>query len=122
MKRTLWLAMITIPLASQVAYSSGGTAPYAPQEVKDNPMIVLDITGDKGTQFSGNVTLHHDSNIIQETLEGSVPARLSWEAEGIELELIQSSGGSLEVELTKGGNRSSTRVSGKGSRIRLTTR
>ncbi|WP_445005241.1 hypothetical protein [Halomonas mongoliensis] len=82
-------------------------------------MIQLDITGEQGTQFSGIITIHDQGETHQKHLEDTVPVQLTLTGERIVLELTQDSEGSLDIELRKGGNRSTSRIAGPGSRVRL---
>ena len=85
-------------------------------------MIALDITGNADTRFTGSATLYADGETQHHQLDGSVPAHLTFQGEGIDLELTQLNAGNLVIELSKNGNRSSSRVSGQGSRVRLSVR
>ncbi|WP_299231258.1 hypothetical protein [uncultured Halomonas sp.] len=85
-------------------------------------MIQLDITGDAGTRFHGGATLYAEGDAHYHELDGIVPIQLTFQGEGIDLELTQVNEGNLNIELLKNGNRSSSRVSGLGSRVQLSVR
>lgn len=118
MKLTTWLTLATLTMtpyhhamATDRLYSKHG-----------DEMIQLEITGAEGTRFNGNATIHADGDTLLHELDGTVPVRLTFQGEGIDLELTQSSEGNLSIELRKEGNRSSSRVNGQGSRVRLSVR
>lgn len=115
MNLTTWLTLATLAMAPH----SHAMATDRLHSEHGDDMIQLDITGKEGTHFNGNATIHAGGNTQHRQLEGAVPTRLTFQGEGIELELMQSSEGNLIIELHKGGNRSSSRVTGQGSRVRL---
>ncbi|MBS9404251.1 hypothetical protein KG088_11470 [Halomonas sp. TRM85114] len=115
MKLTTWLTLATLAMAPH-SHAMGTDRLHSEH---GDDMIQLDITGKEGTRFNGNVTIHAGGDTQHRQLDGSVPTRLTFQGEGIDLELTQNSEGNLFIEVHKGGNRSSSRVTGQGSRVRL---
>lgn len=123
MKLTTCLAMAALTLAPcQSAISSDQANIHQNNGSFTNDMIALDISGNADTRFTGSATLYADGETQHHQLDGSVPAHLTFQGEGIDLELTQLNAGNLVIELSKNGNRSSSRVSGQGSRVRLSVR
>lgn len=114
-----WFLLAALAIAAAHHGLSASEAGIGLHSERENDMIQLDISGEQGTRFSGILTIHDQGETHQQHLEDTVPVQLTLTGERIVLELTQDSEGSLDIELRKGGNRSTSRISGPGSRVRL---
>lgn len=95
----------------------------APEGASHNGNIHLSITGDEQTRFTGKCTITVSTGNETFTLGGSVPSEHAWDGEAIACEITQASTeGTLEVVLSKDGNRTRSRTQGQGSVVRLNVR
>ena len=88
---------------------------------------ILEITGSQaGTGFSGECWVRQeDGTELRLALDGTVPQRRVLRGEGLRCDIVQESPeGSLTVEIMDkhGGNRTRSRTSGAGSRVRVQMR
>ncbi|WP_445001031.1 hypothetical protein [Halomonas mongoliensis] len=121
MKPGSWLTLTSLGMLLLLPATAMDTvSPHSRDS--DNHMIRIDITGTPGTRFSGTLTLDGNNGLQVHPLEGTAPSHRQYSARGVTLELIQQDEGSLTIEIHGGGNRSTSRVSGQGSRVRLTIR
>lgn len=120
MKTRLWLALALLAVALPHQASSLDKSAISSNNQKEAQMIQLDITGEEGTQFTYFLSTHHNGETREQRKSGTVPDKSTLYGDQIELDIIQTSEGSLLIELRKGGNRSTSRVTNIGSRVRLT--
>ncbi|WP_416137185.1 hypothetical protein ACM26W_11785 [Halomonas sp. HK25] len=118
MKLALWLMLV--PLAVMVTDLSAAKARQVPGIQQDTKqMIYIAISGTHGARYSGTLTVHGNSESYSYSLEGSAPSQLEYPGEGVTLEVTLQSEGNLAIEVRKGSNRSTSRMDGAGSVMRL---
>jgi hypothetical protein len=104
--------------ASLVAATGGAAAAGSADDAVD-----LHLTGADGVTFEAECELTRDGATETARFAGAVPVEKRWQAEAISCRIRQTSAeGHLQVELTKGGNRTRSRTSGQGSTLNLTVR
>jgi hypothetical protein len=115
---TRFVHRIAAAVASLVAVTGGATMAVSAADAVD-----LRLTGEEGVKFEATCELTRDGATETARLAGAVPAERRWQAEAISCRIRQTSAqGHLQVELTKGGNRTRSRTSGQGSTLSLSVR
>lgn len=105
-------------VASLVAVTGGAAMAVGAAEAID-----LRLTGDEGVHFSATCELTRDGATETTRFSGIVPVEKHWQAEATSCRIQQTSAqGHLQVELTKGGNRTRSRTTGQGSTLSLSVR
>ncbi|SRR5690554_4169527 len=122
MKPGAWLTLVSLGTLLIAPAAAMDAIPPHDSQGSDNHMIRIEITGTQGTRFSGTLTLEDIDGQRVHPLEGTVPTHREYDAEGVTLDITQQGAGSLDIEIRSGGNRSTSRVSGQGSRVRLSVR
>ena len=85
--------------------------------------VNLRLTGADGVTFEADCELIRDGATETARFPGAVPVEKRWQAEAISCRIRQTSAeGHLQVELTKGGNRTRSRTTGQGSTLSLSVR
>jgi hypothetical protein len=83
----------------------------------------LHLSGAEGVAFEAACVLTRDGASETARFAGAVPVAKHWQADAVSCRIRQTSAqGHLQVELTKGGNRTRSRTSGQGSTLDLTVR
>jgi hypothetical protein len=98
--RTNTAILLTGVLLS-VAFAAGCAGKVAASQDGEGDQATLEITGDSGTGFSGSCAVGEGE---PEEISGEVPASFTYDLRGKPLDCEISSDGSVQVELTVGGN------------------
>jgi len=88
--------------------------------VSDANQIHISITGSPETRYSARWRVTQNGE-VQEYKEdnGTVPAEYAYEGESLEGRVSMLNEGRLEVDITKGGNRSRSATQGKGGTLQI---
>jgi len=112
-------ALLVIGLSSGVL-PMAAHAEQKVNNVSDANQIHISITGSPETRYSARWRVTQNGE-VQEYKEdnGTVPAEYAYEGESLEGRVSMLNEGRLEVDITKGGNRSRSATQGKGGTLQI---